>query len=149
MPTGKRAETFRWTAKRIAQELGLDHHAVASQLKVAGMVAGDDTMFSTKQAMTAVYGNKDDEYLTTKIIDTKASTLLKNIDADNKLKNNIPASMVEKVWCDYIRDVTEKIKQSALPLEERNNLLNDLGKIPIDKYFENLVHEKDTAEELD
>ncbi len=141
---------LRWSVNLISVEFGCDNQWVAKKLRAANCAPGDDGKYSTKQAILAIYGDEDAQFLRAKIKDTKAGAFLKEVKTDNLLRNNIPSSMVEKVWCDYIRDVTEKIKQSSLPLNERNDLLADLGKIPIEKYFENLkTDEDDEAKDTD
>jgi hypothetical protein len=141
------SEQIRWTAHKIAQEFGRGNHSVLQAIKTSGIIPAEDGCYSTMDVIKALYGDEELEFLRAKIGDTNAGKLLKTIKSDNLLRNNIPSSMVEKVWMDYIRDITEKIKQSSLPLNERNDLLADLGKISIDKYFENLKTIDEEVEE--
>jgi len=94
-----------------------------------------------------LFGDQDVELVRARIKDTNASAFMKEMKTDNLLRNNIPALMVEKVWADYIRDLKEKIQQSSLSLGERNELLKDLGSIPVNKYFEDLKNEEVESED--
>ena len=132
-----------------AYEFKCDNQWITKRLREKNLLPGEDGKYSTQQLVSAIFGDDEAQFLKAKIKDTKAGAFLKEVKTDNLLRNNIPASMVEKVWCDYIRDVTEKIKQSSLPLNERNDLLADLGTIPIDKYFENLKFEDEETKDDD
>lgn len=130
-----------------ALEFDVDDHTVGKKLRASGALPGEDGCYSTKQMVEALFSNDEIELVKARVKDTNASAFMREVKTDTLLRNNIPAGMVEKVWSDYIRDITEKIKQSSLPLNERNDLLKDLGTISIDKYFEGLSNEETIEDE--
>jgi hypothetical protein len=144
--TGTKNASIRWSQHMVALEFDIDDHTVGKKLRAINAIPADDGCFSTKQIIEALFGDQDVELVRARIKDTNASAFMKEMKADNLLRNNIPAAMVEKVWADYIRDLKEKIQQSSLSLGERNELLKDLGSIPVDKYFEDLKNEEASDE---
>jgi hypothetical protein len=147
MRTGTPNTALRWSQHMVALEFDVDDHTVGKKLRAINAIPAEDGYFSTKQIIEALFGDQDVELVRARIKDTNASAFMKEMKTDNLLRNNIPAAMVEKVWADYIRDLKEKIQQSSLSLGERNELLKDLGSIPVSKYFEDLKNEETADEE--
>lgn len=147
--TGTKNAGIRWSQHMVALEFDVDDHTVGKKLRAINAIPAEDGYFSTKQIIEALFGDQDVELVRARIKDTNASAFMKEMKTDNLLRNNIPALMVEKVWADYIRDLKEKIQQSSLSLGERNELLKDLGSIPVNKYFEDLKNEEAADEEVD
>ena len=145
--TGVKNAGIRWSQHMVALEFDVDDHTVGKKLRAINAIPAEDGYFSTKQIIEALFGDQDVELVRARIKDTNASAFMKEMKTDNLLRNNIPASMVEKVWADYIRDLKEKIQQSSLSLGERNELLKDLGSIPVNKYFEDLKNEEVESED--
>lgn len=147
MRTGTPNTALRWNQHMVALEFDVDDHTVGKKLRAINAIPAEDGCFSTKQIIEALFGDQDVELVRARIKDTNASAFMKEMKTDNLLRNNIPAAMVEKVWADYIRDLKEKIQQSSLSLGERNELLKDLGSIPVSKYFEDLKNEEAESED--
>ena len=63
------------------------------------------------------------------------------------LKENVPLSVVEKVWSDFVVDLRQKIQNLNLPAKERADILADLQTVPAENYFVNLEPKEDESEE--
>src|SRR6185369_16203624 len=88
----------RWSISEASGEFGIHRDALSKRLRVAGILAGVDGAFSTKQITNAIYGDFDAQHL-------KRETALARIAElkQGELEHSLlPAVLVVRVWSQTI-----------------------------------------------
>jgi hypothetical protein len=126
-----KATLIRLTLERGASEFGLNRKTLASRIRIAGELPGEDGKFSIAQLARAIYSNYEAER--TRLISEQADTA--RIKKNNLLRQNIPAELVERVVAGMMIELRQKILYAEIPAKVKTDLLRDLQAVPLDQYF--------------
>jgi len=147
---GRKVESVRWTIKKAAEEFDTTQTTLTGKLKAAGILPNpQDNCFSTQDIVTVLFGGLTNKLKAEQIKDTRESAALKAVKKQNLLRQNIPVEMVEKVWSDFTVDLIQKINNLDLPDKQRKEILGDLQKIDVEKYFDGKIAERDSDEDVE
>jgi phage terminase Nu1 subunit (DNA packaging protein) len=123
---------FRWSLNRAADELGVARPKVRSRLARAGITAAADKTYTTKQILSALFGDKDAEELRKLTAEADVAEM-KRDEMDGSL---LPADVVEAVWQNAISEMKDIVTSLDIPDEARRRILAALRTIPIGDYTE-------------
>lgn len=143
----KPAPLIRWSIKKISEEFGEAAATITKKIKCSGISPGDDGRYSTMDVKKALIDPLSEKLKLAHIEDTQRAAAMKKVKTENLLKENVPLSLVEKVWSDFVVDLRQKIQSSSLPPKERADILGDLQTIPVENYFVNLEAKEESDEE--
>jgi len=122
---------YRWSVGRAAAEFGLDPKTLSGRIKAAGVLAGSDGKYSTRDIDCAIHCDYDNE----KTRLTKEQADVVALKKAEMLRELVPAKLVERVWAGVMADLRQKISFLELPDGKKAEILADLQDIPIDDYF--------------
>ena len=122
----------RWTLEAAAREFGRSRTTVTNRISAAGIKPDSDGTYSTRQIVDAVFGSIQEA----KLREANARAALAEARKNIIEKNWIPATEVDRVWCQYVADLKSKIESTTIPRSERDSILRDLAAIPIEAYFQ-------------
>ena len=115
----------RWTINHAAAEFGIDRATLSNRLRAAGIAAGTDGRFSSKQIAAAVLGDRGAE-LTAKTRAERENWELRN---EEIRRTRIPIDMVEsftKRLCDNIAGILKSRRDKFLDEETMSDLFAEL-----------------------
>jgi hypothetical protein len=127
----KTAATIRWTIQKAATEFDRSRETITKGIKAHSIEPGVDGKYSTKQIAAAIYGDWD-------------SSRLKNDELDAAIKEEklkklrtldyVRMSFVVLLWRSMVNAWKQKIINSQLPQELKEELTADMQEIPIEEY---------------
>lgn len=117
--------SIRWNLKQAAMEFGWDTTNLERARRSAGVNAGEDGLFSTRQIAKIVFGDKEAEVIA-KLQSERRALDLKHAQQSAEL---IPTVAVVKLGEKIIIPIRQRIMSSNLPDVEKRDLLADLEKL--------------------
>lgn len=127
----KKLCTYRWTREVAASEFGLNPRTVTKRIKQAGLRAGDDGCFSTRDIAAALFGDYEGE----RVRKMRAEADLLEMDRDEKLRRLLPAEAVGRVWEGIVVGARAVIGRMRISESERVAALTELRSLDVDDYF--------------
>lgn len=123
---------IRWTMSQASSEFGIDSKTLAKRIKSKGVMPGDDKKFSTADICRAVFSDGEAARAALAI---SQKTL---VDLKTDLLSNVLCyrSQAAALWDNAIIALRQKVSdRTDLTAEQKQDLLKDLQKIPIDDYI--------------
>ena len=118
----KRLNQIRWTVVEAAPEFDINPKTLSKRIKTGNTVPGSDGKFSTVQICAAAFGDIQGERLRK----TRAEADEKEIKNKRMLGRLIDRDVVSSVINRFAATIRAKVMASPLPIEDRNEILNDL-----------------------
>lgn len=114
-----------WSIEMAARELGTDARTISKRLTTAGIDAGPDGFWSTKQIVAAYCGDLESE----RIRKTRAEA-----DQIEKQNRKLDGELVDveefvKKYAPIFVSMSRVVKSSKLTDEEKDSILNELAKL--------------------
>ena len=122
---------IRWTTAKAGAEFGCDPATLSNRIKRAGIVAGDDGMFSTRDICAAVFGDMEGE----KLRNLRRDAELKEIELARLNRELIAAEKVTEVWASVFIALRQAIWNCDAPEANRRRWLAEIQDINRDEYF--------------
>jgi hypothetical protein len=131
---------IRWTLEQAASEFGIDRKTLSNRAKVGGILAGEDSKFSTRDICRAVF--TDGEAARASLaISQKENFDLRNRKLSGEL---VDPKQCQALWDAAVIALRQKIADSKLSDADKREILKDLQAISIEEYKSS---EKNEAEE--
>jgi hypothetical protein len=126
---------WRWSLNKAAEEFGCTRQTIKKRVVRAGINPGDDGMYSTKEIVSAVFGDKEGET----IRKLKAEADLAEMERDERAAILLPADVVQQVWESALGEWRAIVAGFDIPKAARHRLLEQMKRIPINDYTERAV----------
>jgi hypothetical protein len=126
-----KAKSIRWTLENAGSEFGCDSKTLASRIKRAGITAGKDGMFSTRDIAAAVFGDIESE----KLRETRHRANLLEIEEQEKRRESIPAAQVLELWSATVIALKQAVWNFDAPEDVRRKWLGELRDLSVADYF--------------
>ncbi len=121
-PGRPNADAIRWTISQAAREFGWDTTNLERARRAAGVNAGEDGRFSTRQIARVVFGDKESEVIEN-LRQQRRAAELKYAQASAEL---IPTASVVKLADKIIVPIRQRIMSSPLADQDKRDILTDL-----------------------
>ena len=127
-----KVESIRWTVERAATEFGCARETLSNRLKRAGIIAGADGRWSTKQICAAVHGDLESE----KLRNLRDDAEIKEFELGRLRRELIPAVDVHATWAAIIIALRQAVWNFDAPEAVRRRWLLELRDLKVDDYFD-------------
>ena len=135
--TGRPRQSIRWTLFLAGEEFGIDYRSLKRVLHSAQQEPGVDGKYSTKQIVSAIFGDISGE----KLRKTRAEADLLELQLGIERGQVIPAGVAERLWSDVTQAIKAVILASGLSELERDELFSKLREIPDVEYRKERTNE--------
>lgn len=120
-----KAQTLRWTVEMASIEYGIDRKVVTKRARLAGIEAGKDGKYSTKDIAGAIYGDLHGEQLRKTREEADRLAI-----ANQKERNELVETPRVMKFCNGIGVVLrQKLLASSLTDAEKDELLAEIKKL--------------------
>lgn len=115
---GRPTEPVRWTFNFASSEFGVSIDTISKRMKGAGLLAGQDGCYSTKQIATAVYGDLELE----RIGLTRAEKIAQEVKNQVEAGELVDVADFRKDYAPICVDMVRLIETSKLTDKEKDAL---------------------------
>ena len=129
----KGIKTVRWTIEFAASEFGKPRERVSLALKTAGIRAGKDGTFSTRQIAEALYESAalEREARAAKHREQIDQAEMTRLDRETKEKTLMERPHVREMLSDGLTKIAQIIRQSKLKEEDRKLVLDEIAAVKL------------------
>lgn len=122
---GRPVEQIRWLIGTAAREFGLDDKTITARIKSAGVLPGEDGMFSTLDVAKSIYGDLEGER-TRKTREEADQIAMENATTRGEL---LDLEDFSKRIESKASKATQIVKDFGLPEDKEEQLLNALSEL--------------------
>ena len=126
-----KTESIRWTVERAATEFGLARETLSNRIKRAGIIAGADGRWSTKQICAAVHGDFESE----KLRNLRDDAEIKEFELGRLKRQLVEAEKVFETWSAVFVALRQAVWNCDAPEVYRRRWLAEIQDINRDDYF--------------
>lgn len=126
--SGQASRAIRWTIRQASVEFGKDRTHLTKRLRQVGEQPGQDGTYSTRQIVSAVFGDIDSKKLEI------ASEQAEKLKMENLLTKNglLDKEYVRAMLTDAVTTIRQKIMNvREIPDDVKQDVLADLGAIEL------------------
>ena len=116
---------IRWTVEKASMEFGVHRRTITQRIREAGIEAGEDGKYSTRDIADTIYGSLGAERLGK----TRAERELLEIELGKERRDLIPSRRVYSLLEDVFVSVKMKILGSSMSEVEQDKLLVELSRL--------------------
>lgn len=132
-------EPFRWSLNKIAEEFGWSRQTVKNKMIRAGIAPDEFGYYTTKQAIAALFGDKEQAEIRSAIARAK----IDEMEAAEMEKKLVRTDVVAEVWANAVGDMRDAVSSFDLSKADRAKIMKVLREIPLDEYSEDTLHPLD------